>query len=79
MCKFKITSNIHFLATVHSMICGCIAEKKTDVKMPKNTKARGSKNSLRLVMRIFPFCSCVNQPAAKNCIITQAQIDITVH
>ena len=70
---------------MYSLICICIAEKKTDFKMhcpnhlPKNTKARDSENSLKSVTRMFPFRSSVNQPDANYGIITSAQIEKTIH
>ena len=74
---------MHFLAPMYSLICVCIAEKKTDFKMhcpnhlPKNTKARGFRKQFE-VMRMFPFRSSVNQPAANYGSITSAQIEKTI-
>ena len=68
---------MHFLAPMYSLICVCIAEKKTDFKMHcpnhllKNTKARGFQYSLKsVIMRMFPFRSRVNQPDANYGSIT---------
>ena len=74
---------MHFLAQMYSLICVCIAEKKTDFKMhcpkinhlPKNTKARDSENSLNSVMRMFPFRFSINQLDANYGSITSAQND----
>ena len=69
---------------MHSLNCVYIAEKKTDFQMhcpnhlPKNTKQGDSENSLKPVMRIFPFRSSVNQLDANYGSITSAQIEKTI-
>ena len=76
---------MHFLAPMYSLICVCIAEKKTDFKMhcpnhlPKNTKARGFRKQFEVSHEDVSFlCSRVNQPDANYGSITSAQIEKTI-